>query len=110
MNIVPTIMVLYLWCTCTGQSHSPIFMVSIFSIELRPCLLSIFFGKYTVCSRDEVFSSILLAFIGCFFFSHLGRIILLLIVLGLSTVFSFSIGGRYVVWINSGFFTCNRII
>src|SRR4051812_32457344 len=43
-------MVLYLWCTCSGQSHSPIFTVSIFSMELTPCLLSIFFGKYTVCS------------------------------------------------------------
>src|ERR1041385_3776762 len=50
MDIVPTIIVLYLWCTCRGQSHSPIFTVSIFSMELRPCLLSIFFGKYTVCS------------------------------------------------------------
>src|SRR3954463_9007729 len=50
MDIVPTIIVLYLWYTCRGQSHSPIFTVSIFSMELRPCLLSIFFGKYTVCS------------------------------------------------------------
>src|SRR3954465_13026938 len=50
MDIVPTIMVLYLWFTCRGQSQSPIFTVSIFSMELRPCLLSIFFGKYTVCS------------------------------------------------------------
>src|SRR3954468_2855940 len=50
MEIVPTIIVLYLWYTCRGQSHSPIFTVSIFSMELRPCLLSIFFGKYTVCS------------------------------------------------------------
>src|SRR4051812_8504138 len=50
MDIVPTIMILYLWCTCRGQSQSPIFTVSIFLMELRPCLLSIFFGKYTVCS------------------------------------------------------------
>src|SRR3954470_5859042 len=50
MDIVPTIIVLYLWYTCSGQFHSPIFTVSIFSMELRPCLLSIFFGKYTVCS------------------------------------------------------------
>src|SRR4051812_26968713 len=50
MYIVPTIIVLYLCYTCSGQSHSPIFTVSIFSMELRPCLLSIFFGKYTVCS------------------------------------------------------------
>src|SRR3954469_23557196 len=50
MGIVPTIIVFYLWYTCSGQSHSPIFTVSIFSMELRPCLLSIFFGKYTVCS------------------------------------------------------------
>src|SRR3954468_20428268 len=50
MDIVPTIIVLYLWYTCSGQSHSPIFTVSIFSMELRPCLLSILFRKYTVCS------------------------------------------------------------
>src|ERR1041384_5564878 len=50
MDIVPTIIVLYLWYTCSGQSHSPIFTVSIFSMELRPCLLPIFFGKYTMCS------------------------------------------------------------
>src|SRR3954464_13056120 len=50
MDIVPTMIVLYLWYTCSGQSHSPIFTVSIFSIELRPCLLLIFFGKYNVCS------------------------------------------------------------
>src|SRR3954470_9401414 len=54
MDIVPTIMILYLWCTCRGQSQSPIFTVSIFSIELRPCLLSIFFGKYTVCSLSSM--------------------------------------------------------
>src|SRR3954463_12430050 len=50
MEIVPTIMVLHFWSTCGGQSHSSIFTVSIFSMELRPCLLSIFFRKYTVCS------------------------------------------------------------
>src|SRR3954467_7055656 len=50
MDIVPIIIVLYLWYTCSGQSHSPIFTVSIFSMKLRPCLLSIFFEKYTVCS------------------------------------------------------------
>src|ERR1041384_2282746 len=50
MDIVPTIIFLYLWYTCSGQSHSPTFMVSIFLMELRPCLLSVFFGKYTVCS------------------------------------------------------------
>src|SRR3954464_10918001 len=53
MDIVPTIMVLYLWCTCRGQPHSPIFKVSIFTIELRPCLLSIFFRKYTMCSLSS---------------------------------------------------------
>src|ERR1044071_5552566 len=50
MDIFHTIILLYLWYTCSGQSHSPIFTVSIFLMELRPCLLSIFFGKYTVCS------------------------------------------------------------
>src|SRR3954463_15894617 len=50
MDIVPTIIILYLRYTCRGKSHSPIFTVLIFLMELRPCLLSIFFGKYTVCS------------------------------------------------------------
>ena len=47
---VSAIIVLYLWCICGGQSQSPIFTVSIFSIELRTCHLSIFFRQYTVCS------------------------------------------------------------
>src|ERR1041385_1335394 len=62
-------------------------------------------------SCNEVFSCVFLAFIGCFFFSHLERIILLLIIFfGLNTVFSFSIGGRYAVRISNMFLTCNRII
>src|SRR4051812_33541317 len=69
------------------------------------------FSFLPVSSCYEVFSSILLAFIRCLFFSHLGRIILLLIIFfGLSIVFSFSIGGRYAVRINSMFLACNRII
>src|SRR3954466_5430617 len=69
------------------------------------------FSFLPMSSCYEVLSCILLAFIGCFFFSHLRRIILLLIIFyGLITVFSFSIGGRYGVGINSRFFTCNRII
>src|SRR3954471_17584087 len=68
------------------------------------------FSFLPMSSCDEIFSSILLAFIGCFFFSHLRRIILLLILFGLGTVFSFSIGGRHAVRINNGFFTYNRII
>src|ERR1041385_6510509 len=55
------------------------------------------FSFLLMSSCDEVFFGILLAFIGCFFFSHLRRIILLLIRFRLSTVFSFSIGGRYAV-------------
>src|SRR4051812_39238279 len=68
------------------------------------------FSFLPMSSCDEVFSGILLTFIGCFFFSHLGRIILLLILFGLSTVFSLIIESRYDVRVNSGFFTCNRII
>src|ERR1043165_7867364 len=55
-------------------------------------------------SCKEVFSSILLALIGCFFFTNLGWIILFNIFFRFSTVFSLSIGGRYAVWINSLFF------
>src|SRR4051812_21487000 len=69
------------------------------------------FSFLPMSSCYEVLSGILLACIGCFFFSHIGRIILLLIIFfGLSIVFSFSIGSRYVVGINSRFLTCNRII
>src|ERR1041385_6552818 len=69
------------------------------------------FSFLPMSSCYEVFSCVLLAFIRCFFFSHLERIILLLIIFfGFSTVFSFSTGDRYVVGINSRFFTCNRII
>src|ERR1041385_326849 len=69
------------------------------------------FSFLIMSSFYKVFSCVFLAFVGCFFFSQLGRIILLLIIFfGLSTVFSFSIGGRYAVRINSRFLTCNRII
>src|SRR4051812_11101231 len=68
------------------------------------------FSFLPISSCDEVLSSILFAFVGCFFFSHLGRIILLLVLFELSTVFSFSIGGRYAVRVNSRFFTGNGII
>src|SRR4051812_6924852 len=61
-------------------------------------------------SCNEVFSSILLAFVGCFFFSHLGRIILLLVLFGLNIIFSFSIGGRYAIRVSSRFFIGNGII
>src|ERR1041385_1125756 len=50
-------------------------------------------------SCDKIFSSVFLAFVGCFFFSNLGWIILFTILFRLSTVFSFSIGGRYTIWI-----------
>src|SRR4051812_39848161 len=68
------------------------------------------FSFLPMTSCDEVFSSIFLVSIGCFFFSHLGRIILLLILFGLSTIFSFSIGGGYTIRINNGFFAYNKII
>src|SRR4051812_38060263 len=62
-------------------------------------------------SRDEVFFRVPLAFIRCFFFSYLERIILLCVLLfRLGTVFCFSIGGRYAVRINNWIFTRNRII
>src|SRR6187401_2572835 len=69
------------------------------------------FSFLPMSSCDEVFSIVLLAFVRCFFFSNLGRIILLLILIfRFGTVFSLSIGGRYTVEINSWLFTCNRII
>src|ERR1041384_2771613 len=61
-------------------------------------------------SFKEVFSSILLVLIGCFFFTNLGWIILFSIFFRFSTAYSLSIGGRYVVWINSLFFFFYRII
>src|ERR1041385_2245959 len=69
------------------------------------------FSFLPMSSSDEVFSRVLLAFIRCFFFSYFGWIILLrALFFRLSTVFCFSIGGRYTVRINSWLFTCNRII
>src|ERR1041385_1610811 len=47
----------------------------------------------------KVFSSVFLAFIGCFFFSNFGWIILFTALFRLSTVFSLSIRGRYTIWI-----------
>src|ERR1044071_327850 len=61
-------------------------------------------------SCDEVFTSVFLAFVGCFFLSNFGWIILFTILFRLSTVFSLSIGGRYTIWINNKLFTCNWII
>src|ERR1041385_8331954 len=69
------------------------------------------FSFLPMSSCDEVFSRVPLAFIRCFFFSYLGRIILLCVLFfRLGTVFCFSIGGRYAVRINSWLFACNRII
>src|SRR4051812_1479873 len=59
---------------------------------------------------NEVFSSVFLALLRCFFFSNLRWIILFSIFFGFGTVFSLSIGGRYVVWINNRFFFNYRII
>src|SRR3954470_16411198 len=57
-------------------------------------------------SCEEFFSSVFLAFVGCFFFSNFVWIILFTILFRLSTVFSLSIGGRYTIWIigTVGFF------
>src|SRR6187399_3759881 len=62
-------------------------------------------------SCDEVFFSVPLMFVRCFFFSNFRRIILLIIIpFRFSTVFCLSIGDRYTVGINSWFFICNGII
>src|ERR1041385_4463049 len=57
------------------------------------------FSFLPISSCDEVFSSVFLAFVGCFFFSNFGWIILFTILFRLSTVFSLSIGSRYTIWI-----------
>src|ERR1041385_3506579 len=62
-------------------------------------LLYPWFSFLPMSSCDEVFSSIFLAFVGCFFFLNLGWIILFTSLFGLNTVFSLSIGGRYTIWI-----------
>src|SRR3954469_3708859 len=61
-------------------------------------------------SCDEVFSSVLLALVRCFFFLNLGCIILLSIFFRFGTVFSLSIRGRYAIWIKRWFFFNYRII
>src|ERR1041385_6063198 len=69
------------------------------------------FSFLPMSSCDEVFSRVPLAFIGCFFFSYFGWIILLrALFFRLGIVFCFGIGSRYVVRINSWLFTCDRII
>src|SRR3954465_9172627 len=68
------------------------------------------FSFLPMSSSKEIFSSVLLALVRCFFFSNLGWIILFSIFFRFSTVFSLSIGGRYVVWINNRFFFNYRII
>src|SRR4051812_31162951 len=60
-------------------------------------------------SCNEVFSSVLLVLVRCFFFSNLRWIVLFSIFFRFGTVFSLSIGGRYVVWLNSRFFFNYRI-
>src|ERR1041385_3314944 len=62
------------------------------------------FSFLPMSSCDEVFSSVCLAFVGCFFFSNFGWIILF------TVLFRLSIGGRYTIWINNKLFTCNWII
>src|SRR4051812_20146391 len=56
------------------------------------------FSFLPVSPCKEVFSSILLALIGCFFFTYLGRIILF------GIFFRFNIRCRYAVWIHNFFF------
>src|ERR1041385_4499075 len=68
------------------------------------------FSFLPMSSCDEVFSSVFLAFVGCFSFSNFRWIILFTILFRLSTIFSLSIGGRYTIWINNKLFTCNWII
>src|SRR3954469_13993719 len=57
------------------------------------------FSFLPMSSSDKIFISVFLAFIGCFFFSNFGWIILFNILFRLSTVSSLSIGGRYTIWI-----------
>src|SRR3954469_21690851 len=73
-------------------------------------LLYPWFSFLPMSSCKEVFSSVLLALIRCFFFSNLRWIVLFSVFFRFSTVFSLNIRGRYVVWINSGFFFFYRII
>src|ERR1044071_6586406 len=68
------------------------------------------FSFLPMSSCKEIFSSVLLALIRCFFFSNLRWIILFSIFFRFSTVFSLSIRGRYVVWIDNMFFFFYRII
>src|SRR4051812_19684797 len=60
-------------------------------------------------SCKEVFSSVLLVLVRCFFFSNLRWIIIFSVFFRFGTIFSLSIGGRYVVWINN-MFSFYRII
>src|SRR4051812_43909523 len=62
------------------------------------------FSFLPMSSCKEVFYSVPLALIRCFFFSNLRWIILFNIFFRFDTVFSLIIGGRYVVWINNRFF------
>src|SRR4051812_32343618 len=61
---------------------------------LYPCL-----SFLPMSSCDKIFSSVFLAFVGCFFFSNFGWIILFTILFRISTIFSLSIRGRYTIWI-----------
>src|SRR3954463_14971322 len=68
------------------------------------------FSFLPMSSCKNVFSSILLSLVRCFFFSNLRWIILFSVFFRFSTVFSLSIEGRYVFWINIMFFIFYRII
>src|SRR3954467_15476636 len=68
------------------------------------------FSFLPMSSCKEVFSSVLLMLIRCFFLSNLRWIILFSVFFRFSIVFSLSIGGRYVVWINNMFYFFYRII
>src|SRR3954469_14199165 len=69
------------------------------------------FSFLPMFSCDEVFFSVPLTFVRCFFFSNFRRIIILIILIfRFSTVFSLSIRDRYTVGINSWLFICKRII
>src|ERR1041385_7054491 len=57
------------------------------------------FSFLPMSSCNKIFSSVFLAFVGCFFFLNFGWIILFTILFWLSTVFSLSIGGGYTIWI-----------
>src|SRR4051812_42100445 len=68
------------------------------------------FSFLPMSSCDEVFSSIPLALVRCFFFLYFRWIILLNIFIRINTAFSLSIGSGYTIGIPNRLFINNKII